>query len=70
MILMAVYVGFLIIGEVIAYAIGTIVDQEWPSASLLVFLVLFFAMFWFAWILAVRTTARWEEPSQGLTSKT
>lgn len=62
MILMAVYVVFLVVGELLAYALGLLVDRAWPVASLPAFLALFFSMFWLCWILAVRATARWDEP--------
>jgi hypothetical protein len=54
--IMAVYIFFLVIGELIAYAIGRIVEQWSMAAGLPVFLAGFIVVFWLAWILAVRVT--------------
>jgi len=54
--LIAVYVIIVIIGELIAYAIGLTVEQWSATASLPVFLTLFFFVFWAGWKLAVRLT--------------
>jgi hypothetical protein len=54
--LIAVYVAFVLIGELIAYAIGRGVEQWSEAWSLPVFLALFFLVFWGAWRLAVRLT--------------
>ena len=54
--LMAFYIGFVIIGDLGAYAIGRTVEQWSPATSLPVFLTCFFAVFWLSWRLAVRLT--------------
>jgi hypothetical protein len=54
--LIAVYVVLVLIGELIAYAVGRSVEHWSESWSLPVFLTLFFVVFWGAWRLAVRMT--------------
>jgi integral membrane sensor domain MASE1 len=56
--LIAFYVVFVLIGELIAYFVGRGAEQWWPAASLPVFLSCFFLVFWAAWRLAVRVTER------------
>ena len=51
------YVGFMVAGDVAYYLIGLVVERIWPQASLVIFLVLYFAFLWLAWILAVKVTA-------------
>jgi hypothetical protein len=58
--LIIVYLLFMIVGDVADYFIGTFIEQFWPTASLPVFLGLYFLFLWAAWILAVRVT----EPSK------
>jgi hypothetical protein len=56
--LLIVYVVIVVIGDAIAYGIGAAVERMWsPAVSLPVFLLLFFAVFGFGWLLAVRLTA-------------
>jgi len=54
--LMAVYIVFVLIGELGAYLVGRTVEQWSISASLPAFLACFFLVFWIAWIFAVRMT--------------
>lgn len=54
--LIAYYVGFVLIGDAMAYSIGRSVEHWSPTASLPVFLACFFIVFWAAWRLAVRVT--------------
>ena len=54
--LIIVYVIFMIIGDILDYFIGTMVDRIWPAASLPVFLLLYFLFLWLAWVIAVRVT--------------
>ena len=57
--LLIVYVGIVVVGDLIAYGIGAGVERMWsPAVSLPVFLAMFFGVFWAGWILAVRLTAK------------
>jgi hypothetical protein len=56
--IMVVYVLIVAISELVVVAIGLALDRIFPTASLPVSLTLFFAVFWFGWVLAVR----WTEP--------
>lgn len=58
--LIFVYLAFMIIGDIMDYFIGSAVDKVWPSASLPVFLGLYFLFLYIAWVIAVRVT----EPKQ------
>jgi len=55
--LIAVYVAFVLIGDVVAYFVGRSAER-WltQSLSLTIFLGCFFVVFWAAWVLAVRVT--------------
>ena len=57
MALLAVYLALVIIGDVIAYWIGLVIERTVPAASLPAFLALYFAFLWVAWVIAVRITA-------------
>jgi hypothetical protein len=51
------YVGFMIVGDFLAYLLGLFTEREWGSqASLIVFLVLYFLFLWISWVLAVWVT--------------
>ena len=55
--LIAYYVAFMIAGDLTAYAIGWVTELEFGSqVSLMVFLALYFASLWIAWVLAVWMT--------------
>ena len=54
--LIIVYLIFMIVGDIADYFIGSAVDRVWPSASLPVFLALYFVFLWVSWIIAVRVT--------------
>jgi hypothetical protein len=53
---LVVYGLIALVGESIVIAIGLVMDRIFPAASLLVSMALFFAIIWFAWILALRLT--------------
>ena len=55
--IMATYIGLVLVGNAIIYFIGLAVEQIWPVASLPLYLVMFFAVMWFAWLVAVKLTA-------------
>ena len=51
------YLGFMAVGDVAAYILGSAVEYEWGAqVSLIVFLALYFLFLWIAWILAVWIT--------------
>ena len=55
--LIAYYVVFMIAGDLAAYAIGWVTEFEFGGqVSLIVFLALYFASLWTAWVLAVWMT--------------
>ena len=57
LVLMVWYLVFMVLGDVAAYFIGLAVEYEWGSqVSLVVFLVLYFASLWSAYLLAVWVT--------------
>jgi hypothetical protein len=60
--LLAVYVGLMIVGDLIAYLIGLVIERTIPGASLPAFLAMYFLFLWIAWVLAVRLTAPAAEP--------
>ena len=58
MVLIIWYLGFVAIGDVLAYLVGLFVEYEgWGSnTSMIVFLTIYFLTLWVAWVLAVRLT--------------
>ena len=55
--LIAVYVTIVVVGILIAYVIGLVVERwSTSSVSLIVFLGLFFSVFIVGWRLAIRLT--------------
>ncbi len=57
MLLIVWYMLFMVIGDLIAYAIGLGVEYRFGSqASLIVFLAMYFASLWVAWLLSVKMT--------------
>jgi hypothetical protein len=56
MVLLLTYVVLMILGDVAAYLIGLSVEHFWPTASLPVFLVLYFLFLWVSWVIAVWIT--------------
>jgi len=58
MLLIIWYVGFVLIGDVLAYFVGRFTEYEWgDNPSMIVFLALYFLVLWIAWPMAVRLTA-------------
>jgi hypothetical protein len=56
MVLLVCYLVLMILGDIAAYLIGLTVEHFWPSASLPVFLFLYFLFLWVSWIIAVWIT--------------
>jgi hypothetical protein len=54
--LIAYYLVFMITGDLLDYFIGLVVERIWPSASMTIFLALYFLFLWLAWVLAVWVT--------------
>jgi hypothetical protein len=56
-ILILYYLGFMVLGDIVAYLIGLFIEYEWGSnVSMLAFLVLYFVSLWTAWKLSVWMT--------------
>jgi hypothetical protein len=62
MIVILVFVAFVLAGDIAAVLISSAVEPFSKFASLLVFLALFIAVFWGAWLTAVRVTERYFVP--------
>ena len=57
MTLLFVYLVLVAVGDLSAYFVGLVVERQWgSSASLWVFLTLYFLFLWVAWIVAVWLT--------------
>ncbi|HKF07154.1 MAG TPA: hypothetical protein VKB89_00275 [Xanthobacteraceae bacterium] len=56
MFLLIVYVVLVITGNLVAYALGLVIERNLPGASLPSFLALYFLFLWVAWVIAVRIT--------------
>ncbi len=57
MILIVYYLAAVVVGDVLAYFLGLLVERQWGSnPSMFAFLVAYFAVLWVAWVIAVRLT--------------
>jgi hypothetical protein len=54
--LLLTYIGLTVVGNGIIYFLGLLIEGMWPVASLPMFLLMFFAVMWFAWVAAVKLT--------------
>jgi hypothetical protein len=54
--LLIVYVVLVITRDLVAYALGLVIERNLPAASLPSFLALYFPFLWVAWVIAVRIT--------------
>ena len=54
--LLIVYVALVIMGDLIAYFVGLVIERTAPAASLPAFLAMYFAFLWVSWVIAVRIT--------------
>jgi hypothetical protein len=59
MIVILIFLGFVLVGDIAAVLIASMVEPFSKFASLLVFLGLFIGVFCVAWLLAVRVTERY-----------
>jgi hypothetical protein len=51
------YLSLVIAGDLLAYFIGLVVERQWGGwASMVVFLALYFALLWAAWVFSVWMT--------------
>ena len=50
------YVGLVLVADVVAVLLCLGIEKVWPAASLPIFLGLYFAILWGAWVAAVRLT--------------
>jgi hypothetical protein len=54
MMLIIYYLVLVLFGDAVAIALSLWIERRWPAASLPIFLALYFAILWAAWVLAVR----------------
>ena len=66
MVLLVFYVIFMLIGDLIDFAIGAAVAKYWSeTASLPIFLACYFFTLWLAWVIALKITETYfpQEPT-------
>ena len=54
MILLTYYLVLVLLADFVAVVLCLLIERAWPAASLPIFLALYFAILWMAWLLAVR----------------
>jgi hypothetical protein len=54
MILIVYYIVLVLVGDALIIMLSLWIERTWPSASLPIFLALYFGILWLAWIIAVR----------------
>jgi len=62
--LMTAYVVIAFALQAVAVAIGMVLDQLFPSWSMVLFMCLYFAMFWLAWPIALKLTEPRSAPAE------
>jgi hypothetical protein len=50
------YVAIALVADIVAVLLCLAIEKVWPAASLPIFLGLYFAILWGAWVAAVRLT--------------
>jgi uncharacterized membrane protein len=58
--LLLTYAVLAVAGNAVIYFVGLAIEAAWPTASLPLYLLMFFVVLWLAWIVAVKIT----EPKQ------
>jgi hypothetical protein len=61
--LLIVYLVLMVIGDLVAYFIGLIIERSAPAASLPAFLAMYFGFLWVAWVIAVKVTEPKQSPA-------
>jgi hypothetical protein len=56
--LIVIYLVIVVVGEVIAFAIGRLFESNLPNFSMLFFMLLFFGVLWAAWPISVAVAER------------
>jgi hypothetical protein len=54
--LITYYVALTLAADFVAVILCLLIERVWPTASLPIFLFLYFAILWGAWVVAVRLT--------------
>lgn len=55
-VLIAAYIAIVVVGEILAYIVGRVIEARVPEWSLIAFLVMFMSVLILAWPLALRLT--------------
>ena len=58
--LLVIYCVVVLVGEVLAYGLGRVVEDIYPSWSMLLYMAMFFGVLWAGWPFAVQLTERWD----------
>jgi len=56
MTIIAYYVALLLVGDIVAVFLCLWIEKFWPTASMPIFIGLYFLILWVAWLVAVRLT--------------
>lgn len=68
LILIFVYIAVTLVVQALGFGISRVVDYQYPTISLMVFLMLFLAAFYVSWPIAVRIAERFMK-DEGLENK-
>ena len=64
MLLVIYYLGLVVVGDMLAYLVGFLVERQFGSnPSLIVFLALYFGVLWGSWVLSVWLTEPKKAPA-------
>jgi hypothetical protein len=56
--LIAIYCVVVVIGELLAFPVGLLIERTFPSLSMILYMVMFFGVLWGGWILSVFITEK------------
>ena len=63
---MIVYVLLVLVAEVAAFGVGTVLDRVVPAFSMILFMALFFGILAVCWPIAVMITEKWLTPTTAI----
>jgi hypothetical protein len=58
--LLVIYCVVVLVGEVLAYGLGRLIEDIYPSWSMLIYMAMFFGVLWAGWPFSVQLTERWD----------
>ena len=62
--LIAIYCVVVAIGELLAFPVGVLIERNFPSLSMVLYMLMFFGVLWGGWIVSVFITEKFFPSTQ------